>query len=75
MHEEAILFDPRSKRFCVLNRTAVLLWEGLREPATVEEVTAEICRNFDGPDPVQVAEDVRSTLQELRGLALVETDA
>jgi len=75
MHQETILFDPGTKRFCLLNRTAALLWEHLGEPATAEQVSAEICRAFTGADTAAVQQDVQAVLRELTDLALVVAEA
>jgi hypothetical protein len=74
MHQETILFDPTSKRFCLLNRTAALLWERLAEPSTVEQVSADICRTFGEADTREVERDVQAVLRELTDLALVVAD-
>ncbi len=72
---ESILFDPASHRFCLLNGTAAFVWDRLVKPATVEQITAELCQHFATPEPARVEEDVRAALQKFSELALVATGA
>ena len=71
MQSESLLFDPATNRYCLLNGTATFVWERLLQPATVEQLAAEVCRHFDGPEPARVERDVREALQRLTDLALV----
>jgi len=75
MQGETILFDPVTKRFCLLNGTAAFLWERLQRPCTVEQVSAELCDNFSGAEAGVVLQDVRTALQQLTDLAFVVTEA
>jgi hypothetical protein len=74
MQGEAILFDPVSNRFCLLNGTAAFVWEKLETPATVEQLSAELCRHFDVPEPARVEQDVREALVRFTELALVSPE-
>jgi hypothetical protein len=71
---ESILFDPASNRFCLLNGTAAFVWDRLVTPATVEEISTEICQQFAVPEPARVQDDVRTALQKFAELALVAAD-
>ena len=71
LHGESLLFDPVTNRFCLLNQTASFVWEQLAEPVSEEALTAAVCREFDVPEPAQVADDVRQTLRRFEELALV----
>ena len=75
MQEETILFDPDSKRFCLLNSTAAFVWDKLQQPCTVEQVSADLCESFDGADAGAVLQDVRAALQQLKDLAFVVQEA
>lgn len=75
MQDETILFDPASKRFCLLNSTAAFLWDRLQQPCTVEQVSADLCESFDGADAGAVLRDVRAALQQLTDLAFVVQEA
>ena len=72
LHQETILFEPGANKFCMLNGTAAFLWEQLREPATAEQLSAQVCRHFEGVDKGVAEVDVRRALEELRQLAVVE---
>lgn len=74
MQGEAILFDPGSRRFCVLNGTAAVLWERLATPASMTDLAAEIRQHFKAPDGAQVEADVRAVLDRLVGLSLVTSN-
>lgn len=75
MQDETILFDPATKRFCLLNGTAAFLWERLQQPCTVEQVSDALCQSFTGADAGAVQQDVRAALQQLTDLAFVVTEA
>lgn len=75
MQDETILFDPATKRFCLLNGTAAFLWERLQQPCTLEQVSADLCQNFAGAEAGAVQQDVQAALRQLTDLAFVVTDA
>ena len=75
MQDETILFDPATKRFCLLNGTAAFLWERLQQPCTVEQVSADLCDSFSGADWGAVLQDVQAALQQLTDLAFVVAEA
>jgi len=54
----------------VLNTTAAALWELLDGRTTVDEVVTAATELFAGP-PETIRRDIESTLDELRGLALL----
>ena len=71
MQDEAVLFSPATKKFCLLNETAAFLWKLLEQPKTEEELSTELCREYDGVDAAVAARDVRQTLQQLTELKIV----
>ena len=75
MQGESLLFDPATNRFCLLNGTAAFVWDRLEQPATAEQLAAEVSRHFAGPGPAQVEQDVRAALQRFTDLALVTPEA
>jgi coenzyme PQQ synthesis protein D (PqqD) len=75
MQDETILFDPATKRFCLLNGTAAFLWERLQQPCSVEQVSQDLCQSFDGADSGTVRLDVQAALEQLKDLAFVVTEA
>lgn len=75
MQGESILFDPSTNKFCLLNGTAAAIWERLATPATVADLTAELRRSFDPPEPsTRVEDDVHSILQRFTDLTLVAAE-
>ena len=75
MHEETILFDPATKRFCLLNGTAAFLWDQLQEPCTADQVSRGLRQRFADVDTERVERDVQAALQQLADLALVVAEA
>jgi hypothetical protein len=74
MQQETILYNPGPKTFCLLNQTAAFLWDRLAQPATPDELLDAICAHFRGVDRAGAERDVRKALEELRSLAVIETD-
>ena len=73
LQEELLLFQPQTNVFCVLNRTASLLWTCLEQPTTVEQLVEELRQHFEGVAPAETRQDVQSTLQQMQSLELVVT--
>jgi hypothetical protein len=71
MQDETILYNPASRRYCVLNRSAAVLWNGLEMPRTEEDLAELLCASFSGVSPDVARADVETTLAELRSLSLV----
>ena len=71
MKAETLLFDPATNKFCLLNETAAVVWEHLRQPATVGRLVDSVCETFDGAERSQVAMDVQGLLRRLDELALI----
>lgn len=67
---EAIVFDPETPRFSVLNETSALLWHSLATASTTEELAAEVCKNFDVELP-DALRDVEKVVEEMLALGLV----
>ncbi|HEY2804600.1 MAG TPA: PqqD family protein [Gemmatimonadales bacterium] len=71
MQDETVLFDPNTKKFCILNATAAHLWESLERPCSAAELAASIVGAFDGVDPKIAERDVQVALKDLVGLGIV----
>lgn len=71
MHGETVLFHPDSNKFCLLNRTAALVWSMLEKPVTADAMTAEICNRYDGAEPAKVLQDVREVIERMQKLNFV----
>lgn len=71
LNTEAILFDPTSTKFFMLNRTSSFIWERLSTPATAESLTSDICKSFDNIAHADALNDVRTALDEMLSMELV----
>ena len=69
--DEYTILNTANNTYYSLNQSGSELWPLLQEPATVEDLTAHLCRVF-GVDTRDGADDVRSLLEELRRQGLVE---
>ena len=66
---EGVLVDLNTKKYFQLNETAVVVWRGLEEGLSVEEITGRITKAYDVSD-ARAAESVRRVLGDFRGLGL-----
>jgi hypothetical protein len=71
LEDEVILLDPETNQFCILNRTASAIWSRVAQPATSEEIAAELSTRFSEVTEGDALKDVTETLQQLVGLRLV----
>ena len=71
MQDEMILFHPATSRFCLLNRTAAVLWERLEKPCTAEDLSAAIVGAFDEVDPTRAQQDVDAALKQFTEMGFV----
>jgi len=71
LEDEIILLEPESSQFCTLNRTAAAIWTLVAEPATVEEIAAGVCDQFDGATEADVRRDVEEALQQMVALQFI----
>lgn len=71
MKDETVLFNPGNNKFCVLNRTAALIWEWLESPRSEEDIVTALCDRFRGAPQAQIEGDVQAVLRELRSIDCV----
>lgn len=71
LDDEAVLYDPDSRRPALLNVTAAAVWAAVDGSRTAGEIAALLAVEFGG-DPSVVAAGVESTLATLADLGLVE---
>ena len=71
LNEEAILLDPATSKFFMLNSTCSFIWDRLVTPATAESLATELCKSFDNVAQADALSDVRTTLDEMVSLDLV----
>lgn len=72
MQQETILYNPAVNKFCLLNPSAAVVWNGLETPADTTTLAASVCLAFDGVSHQQAMHDVGAALEEFLSLALVE---
>ena len=73
LNDEAILLDPVTSRFFMLNRTSSFIWERLSTPTTAESLAGEICKTFDNVALPEALNDVRATLDEMLSIGLISS--
>lgn len=71
LNEEAILLDPATSKFFMLNSTSSFIWERLSMPATADSLAGEICKSFDKIAMPDALNDVRAALDEMLSMELV----
>ena len=59
-----ILLDPETNEFSVLNQTATVIWTSVVQPATSDEIVAQIQARFEEVDGGVVSE-VEDTLRQM----------
>ena len=73
LNDEAILFDPVTSNFLMLNRTSSFIWHELAEPGSAESLAALVCASFGNVEPVDALTDVKIALEQMLKLELVTT--
>ena len=64
LEDGMILLDPETNQFSVLNPTATAIWTRVAQPATSEEIAAEIRARFEEVGGGVLA-DVEETLRQM----------
>jgi len=67
---EGILVDLNTKKYFQLNETGTLVWRGLEQKQTLEEIVGRITTAYD-VTPEHAAESVQKLLDNLRAFKLV----
>jgi hypothetical protein len=71
LQQDAILFNPKSNKFCILNRTSSFIWNRLRSPMSPEQIADDLSASFAGITPADALRDVQQALSTLMDLDLV----
>ncbi len=67
---EGVLVDLNTKKYFQLNETAVVVWRGLEEGLSLEEIAGRVTSRYEvGAE--RAAESVRRVLENFRDLGLV----
>ena len=71
LNEEAILLDPATSKFFMLNSTSSFIWNQLSAPSTAEALADEICKSFENTSPATALKDVEVALDEMLSMRLI----
>jgi len=74
MADETVLFNSATNKFCLLNRSAAVVWQTLESPQTLEVLARQLCEAFPDVSEEQARRDVESALTEFSSLSLVVGD-
>ncbi len=67
---EGVLVDLNSKKYFQLNETAMLVWRGLEQKRTLEEIVAEMTARYD-VTPEHASASVERVLRDLQSQKLL----
>jgi len=67
----AVLYDPKSGKFVMLNGSAERLWSQLSEARTEDRLIEGLCRSYPDIETVTARQAVSQALESLRRLDLV----
>jgi hypothetical protein len=68
---EGVLVDLNTKKYFQLNETAVVVWRGLEDRLSLEEIIGRITSAYEVDDE-HAAESVRRALENFRELGLAQ---
>lgn len=71
LQDGAVLYNMKTGKFVMLNRSAAHLWTALSTPKTEDELVAGLCANFSGVASPVATEGVAQALNVLQELELV----
>lgn len=69
---EGILVDLNTKRYYQLNETALLIWKGVEQGRTSEEIVKEVLAQY-AVDPAHARQSVETLLRSLISYRLVDS--
>ena len=67
---EGVLVDLNTKKYFQLNETAMLVWRGLEQKRTLEEIVAEMTARYD-VTPEHAAASIERVLRDLQAQKLL----
>ena len=71
MGGETVLLNVATSKFCLLNRSAAVVWNELKQPQTLDSITAALCRTFQGVSEPQAEKDTREILEQLHNQGFI----
>jgi Coenzyme PQQ synthesis protein D (PqqD) len=66
MGGETVLLNPATSQFCLLNRSAAVVWSTLKEPKSLDSVASALCGSFDGVSEAEASKDAENVIAQLR---------
>ena len=69
---DGILVDLRTRRYYQLNETALLVWKGLENRTTEDEIIGQICADFE-VQPDRARRSVKDLITQLYSYRLLTT--
>ncbi|MCD6310563.1 MAG: HPr-rel-A system PqqD family peptide chaperone [Candidatus Eremiobacteraeota bacterium] len=70
--KECLLYDEDSGKIHHMNPTATFIWEKCDECTTMEELLAELKKNYPKVEPERLEKDLNSALENFTNLKLME---
>jgi len=74
LQDGAVLYDLKSSKFIMLNRSAASIWTELSTPRTEDHLIRHVCTTFPGVEATQARQGVSQVLKDLAALELVATE-
>jgi len=65
LEDGMILLDPETNEFSVLNQTATAIWARTAQPATCDEISADIVARFADVTEGAARSDVEETIRQM----------
>jgi len=71
LNEEAILFDPTTSKFFLLNSTSSFIWDLLSGPSNLETLSSAMCEAFGNVSLPDARNDVQGALEQMLAMELI----
>jgi hypothetical protein len=71
LKDECVLFNQKTNKFFMLNRTMAFIWSRLEQTATPSQISEELQKSFAGVTAEQAHADVELALREMLELELL----
>jgi len=71
MGQGIVVLEPKERKFCALNATSSLIWERLKEPASIDQLAKHIVDSYQGINEADARKDTEAILAEMTSLAIV----
>jgi hypothetical protein len=71
LNGELLLFNGKTNKFFVMNKTAAFVWEKIKQPTDEQALASALCQNFKGLTEGQALEDIKETIKNMRDLGLI----